>query len=93
MPLGHNQIQYAAADAYAGFELYHDTNTKGVAKQPSPRLPVHTETYLPMRPRPKKLTSLRLRPVDYKGQVITAFGFLKTRVETAQSVEADTFIW
>lgn len=73
-PLGHNQIQYAAADAYAGFELYHCTYTNRVSKQPSLRLPLHTETYLPMRPRPKKPTSLRLRPVDYKGQVITASG-------------------
>lgn len=42
-----------------------------------------------MRPRPKKPTSLRLRPLDYKGQVITAFGFLQTRVETAKSEKAE----
>lgn len=88
-PLSDDQIQYAAADAYAGFMLYHCMNAKRVSMQPSPPLPVHAEAYLPMGTRLKKPTSLRLRPMDNNGQSITAIEFFQPRPGATKSEEAD----
>lgn len=43
--LSQDQINYAAADAYAGFMLYHCTNAKRLAMKPTPPLPVYAEKY------------------------------------------------
>lgn len=48
-PLNQAQILYAAADAYAGFMLYHCMNAGRLAMDPAPPLPLHAEIYLPMR--------------------------------------------
>lgn len=45
-PLSKDQINYAAGDAYAGFQLYHCMNYKRLRMKPAPPLPIHAETYL-----------------------------------------------
>lgn len=44
-PLNEDQKNYAAADAYAGFMLFHCMNAKRMAMVPTPPLPVYAETY------------------------------------------------
>lgn len=44
-PLSKDQTNYAAADAYAGFMLYHCMNAKRLAMNPSPPLPIYAENY------------------------------------------------
>lgn len=44
-PLSPAQFEYAAADAYAGFMLYHCMNAKRADMNPTPPLPVYVETY------------------------------------------------
>ncbi|OAL51096.1 hypothetical protein IQ07DRAFT_586658 [Pyrenochaeta sp. DS3sAY3a] len=44
-PLSDEQIKYAAADAYAGFMLYHRMNAKRLTMNPVPPLPIHAERY------------------------------------------------
>lgn len=44
-PLNNDQRSYAAADAYAGFMLFHCMNAKRMDMVPTPPLPVYAETY------------------------------------------------
>ncbi|KAK7704779.1 hypothetical protein SLS63_014205 [Diaporthe eres] len=44
-PLNNDQRHYAAADAYAGFMLFHCMNAKRMDMVPTPPLPVYAETY------------------------------------------------
>lgn len=44
-PLNKDQVNYAAADAYAGFMLFHCMNAKRLDMVPCPPLPVPAETY------------------------------------------------
>lgn len=44
-PLNDDQINYAAADAYAGFMLFHCMDAKRMDMVPTPPLPVYAETY------------------------------------------------
>lgn len=44
-PLSKDQVKYAAADAYAGFMLFHCMNAKRMDMDPTPPLPVYAETY------------------------------------------------
>ncbi|KAG6360724.1 hypothetical protein INS49_011789 [Diaporthe citri] len=44
-PLNNDQVSYAAADAYAGFMLFHCMNAKRMDMVPTPPLPVYAETY------------------------------------------------
>lgn len=85
-PLTRQQVEYAAADAYAGFMLYHCLNAKRVAMRPSPPLPAHAETYRPMIPGVGSKVSIQLRPVDGKGTVMTALEFF--RPDKAFKIEA-----
>ncbi|ROV97410.1 hypothetical protein VMCG_06943 [Cytospora schulzeri] len=88
-PLSQDQIQYAAADAYSGFMLYHCMNAKRLSIHPSPPLPIYAEAYSPMDHRLKKFPPLQLQGVDDKGQVITALEFFQPRPEVAITDEAD----
>ena len=49
--LSKDQINYAAADAYAGFMLYHCMNAKRLSMKPVPPLPIYAEKYPPQRSR------------------------------------------
>lgn len=44
-PLNKDQVHYAAADAYAGFMLFHCLNARRMDMDPIPPLPVYAETY------------------------------------------------
>lgn len=44
-PLSEDQVNYAAADAYAGFMLFHCMNAKRMDMVPTPPLPAYAETY------------------------------------------------
>lgn len=56
------QREYAAADAYAGFMLYHCMNSKRLAMEPVPSLPLHADKYLPMKQGCSKIIELRFEP-------------------------------
>lgn len=43
------QISYAAADSYAGFQLFHTMDLKRKALDPMPPLPYHVELKMPIR--------------------------------------------
>ncbi|KAL2046133.1 hypothetical protein N7G274_001580 [Stereocaulon virgatum] len=47
--LNYRQIQYAASDSYAGFQLYHMLESKRKALDPTPPRPAHAELKLPIR--------------------------------------------
>ncbi|KAL2048889.1 hypothetical protein ABVK25_010841 [Lepraria finkii] len=47
--LNYQQIQYAASDSYAGFQLYHILESKRKALDPTPPRPAHAELNLPIR--------------------------------------------
>jgi hypothetical protein len=48
-PLDLTQISYAAADSYAGFQLYHTMELKRKALIPTPPCPHHVELNMPIR--------------------------------------------
>lgn len=48
-PLDLNQILYAAADSYAGFQLFHTMEMKRKALNPMPPCPYHVEDDKPIR--------------------------------------------
>ena len=47
--LNHQQVQYAASDSYAGFQLFHLLENKRNAMHPSPPRPAHAELNLPIK--------------------------------------------
>jgi len=47
--LTHQQVQYAASDSYAGFQLFHVLEAKRNAIDPTPPRPAHAELNLPIR--------------------------------------------
>ncbi|KAL4865977.1 ribonuclease H-like domain-containing protein [Aspergillus spectabilis] len=49
VPLSSRQIHYAAADAYAGYQLFRTMDAKRRALVPVPPLPAHAELNLPIR--------------------------------------------
>ncbi|KAI9375453.1 ribonuclease H-like domain-containing protein [Aspergillus egyptiacus] len=46
--LTYSQVHYAAADAYAGFQLFHTMDVKRKALKPTPPLPAHAELNIPI---------------------------------------------
>jgi hypothetical protein len=48
-PLDLTQLSYAAADSYAGFQLYHTLELKRKALNPTPPSPYHAELNKPIR--------------------------------------------
>ncbi|KAL3494578.1 ribonuclease H-like domain-containing protein [Aspergillus germanicus] len=67
-PLTEAQIQYAAADAYAGYQLFCIMDAKRKAMSPTPPLPAHAELNLPIRMYSKKTTSKD--SVDVESRVV-----------------------
>lgn len=76
-PLNQAQILYAAADAYAGFMLYHCMNAKRVAMDPTPPLPLHAEIYLPTRPGMGSIIPVRLGSSSKSTSGISAVEFFQ----------------
>lgn len=70
-PLNANQIKYAAADAYAGFMLYHCMNAKRIAMEPRPPLPIYAERYITLG----KTTAIRLGTEGKNTDGISAMDF------------------
>jgi ribonuclease D len=72
LPLSQSQRDYAAADAYAGFMLYHCMNAKRLAMIPTPPLPPLADSPKPTaeakgEPKPSKL---RQEPLDLVSQAL-----------------------
>lgn len=88
-PLNQNQIQYAAADSYAGFMLFHCMNAKRISMLPTPPLPVYAETYVAMNPRSRDSRSFRLLAVVDNGKSMTVLDFFQSRAESDMTAEAD----
>lgn len=83
-PLSKDQVNYAAADAYAGFMLYHCMNAKRAAMDPTPPLPVYAETYRhTFRGQPPK-QPLQLAPVDGDVAPLSVLHFYKTLEDAAE---------
>lgn len=61
-PLNKDQANYAAADAYAGFMLFHCMNAKRMDMDPIPPLPVYAETYGVTAQRTRRKRPLQLVP-------------------------------
>lgn len=74
-PLNKDQIQYAAADAYAGIMLYHCMNAKRLSMNPVPPIPLHAETYLAMRQGMGSIIPVRLGATSKAENGISAFEF------------------
>lgn len=81
-PLNQAQILYAAADAYAGVILYHCMDAKRVAMDPVPPLPLHAETYLPMRPGMGSIIPVRLGSSSKSTSGISAVDFFQQSTES-----------
>ncbi|KAL2858726.1 ribonuclease H-like domain-containing protein [Aspergillus pseudodeflectus] len=82
-PLTEDQIHYAAADAYAGYQLFCIMDAKRKAMSPTPPLPAHAELNLPIRMYSKKTTSKD--PVDVKSRGVAPC-FVPRRYEREVSV-------
>lgn len=76
-PLSKDQINYAAADAYAGYMLYHCMNYKRSKMSPTPPLPVYAEKYaqLKMGGKLSSIGMLRLDALDEEGNQMTSEKF------------------
>jgi ribonuclease D len=72
-PLNQQQIDYAAADAYAGFMLFHCMNAKRLAMEPTPPLPLLVDKY--PRSTKRKFTPLLLHPLEDGGPTVTVASF------------------
>lgn len=86
-PLNKDQVNYAAADAYAGFMLFHCINAKRMDMDPVPPLPVYAETYgdAIRGMRPKRL--LQLLPVPGSVQIISVRDFYRPSGEAEAEPE------
>ncbi|KAL1855373.1 hypothetical protein Daus18300_011091 [Diaporthe australafricana] len=83
-PLSAAQVEYAAADAYAGFMLYHCMNAKRADMNPTPPLPVFAETYgHAIRGKESWDTLLQLAPADGDARSISVLDFYTTPSEDA----------
>lgn len=72
-PLSQDQINYAAADAYAGLMLYRFMNYKRRQMEPVPPLPMHAESYLASKL--SGVIPLRLHGQAEDGTVLTSETF------------------
>ncbi|KAL2860878.1 3'-5' exonuclease [Aspergillus lucknowensis] len=63
-PLTYRQVQYAAADAYACYQLFHTMDAKRMALDPLPPLPAHAELDRPIRLVDED--SMNLDPADHQ---------------------------
>lgn len=85
--LDQSQIQYAAADAYAGLMLYHCMNAKRLAMDPVPPIPLHAETYLPMRPGMGSIIPLQLGCSSKADNGVSAVQFYQQVSPTMDQVQ------
>ncbi|PVH99265.1 hypothetical protein DM02DRAFT_436308 [Periconia macrospinosa] len=76
-PLNQQQIDYAAADAYAGFMLFHSMNKKRMALVPIPPLPIFAERYAPGSNTGALKGALLLHPSNEGGSVLIAKDFFE----------------
>lgn len=88
-PLNKDQFNYAAADAYAGFMLFHCINAKRMHMDPVPPLPVYAETYghAIRGMRPKRL--LQLLPIPGSVQIISVLNFYRPSGEAGAELEPE----
>lgn len=86
-PLNKDQVNYAAADAYAGFMLFHCINAKRMDMDPVPPLPVYAEMYgdTVRGMRPRRL--LQLLPVPGSAQNISVLNFYRPSGEAEAEPE------
>jgi ribonuclease D len=89
-PLNQLQMDYAAADAYAGFMLYHRMNSKRAAMRPVPPLPRLADTYLGLNL--PKVSALQLQPSEEGGQAIVAEEFFKASVAQKKVQQQSTIV-
>jgi ribonuclease D len=82
-PLNRDQVNYAAADAYAGFMLFHCINAKRMDMDPVPPLPVYAETYGDAVRRMPPKTLLQLLPVPGSVQPTSVLDFYRQSGEVA----------
>ncbi|KAF2800368.1 hypothetical protein K505DRAFT_320477 [Melanomma pulvis-pyrius CBS 109.77] len=82
-PLSQEQIDYAAADAYAGFMLFHCMNAKRKTMEPAPPLPIMADEYL----RSGKNTTLQLQPLEEGGSITTIAGFFGLNKDISKALE------
>jgi ribonuclease D len=72
-PLSQDQINYAAADAYAGLMLYRFMDYRRHKMRPVPPLPIHAETYLGFKL--SGVVPLRLQGQAEDGTILTSERF------------------
>ncbi|KAI3392612.1 hypothetical protein diail_5454 [Diaporthe ilicicola] len=85
-PLNQDQVEYAAADAYAGFMLYHFMNAKRADMDPSPPLPVYAEAYgHATQSKKQRRKLLQLEPVDGNAGSICVVDFYTTPREASRT--------
>jgi ribonuclease D len=87
-PLNQQQIDYAAADAYAGFMLFHCMNAKRLAMDPTPPLPLLVDKY-PAATR-RNIACLQLHPLEEGGPLTTIASFygLEGKSKKAETQDA-----
>ncbi|KAF2024529.1 hypothetical protein EK21DRAFT_78483 [Setomelanomma holmii] len=80
-PLSRDQINYAAADAYAGYMLYYCMNYKRGRMKPRPPLPIHAEKYLELKL--SGVIPLRLDAQAQDGTIMTSESFYGVKMSDA----------
>ena len=88
-PLNQQQIDYAAADAYAGFMLFKRMNAKRLKMDPTPPLPLLADKY-PVSG--SKFKPLQLHPLEEGGPTTTVASFFEPKEDAtnAQDSQMDT---
>ncbi|CAI6308230.1 unnamed protein product [Periconia digitata] len=88
-PLSQQQIDYAAADAYAGFMLFHTMNCQRMALDPTPPLPIFAEQYYDESLGRAPIGTLRLHPIADDGEIIIAKEFFASKDDSAENQADD----
>lgn len=83
-PLNKDQVNYAAADAYAGFMLFHCMNAKRTDMDPIPPMPVYAETYGDTVPRRSLRPPLQLMPTHGDTKPTSVLDFYKVPPEAVE---------
>jgi ribonuclease D len=88
-PLSQDQINYAAGDAYAGYQLYHCMNYKRLQMKRVPPLPIHAERYLEFKL--SGINALRLDVQNEDGTMMSSETFYGvTMSDSARSSTSKT---
>lgn len=83
-PLNKDQVNYAAADAYAGFMLFHCMNAKRTDMDPIPPMPVYAETYGDTVSRRSLRPPLQLMPTHGDTKPTSVLDFYKVPPEAVE---------